>query len=513
MQLLINALYIYIAVFSVYFLVLSLRNLNTNSSKIDNVLAYNIEKKQLCVIVYSHNQLKALEKILNQLRRQDYAINNFQTYVILDNCTDGSEDFVSLKSSVNVLNLNEGGLIGKDSSYSILLEKLIPNTNIDAYVFLDVDKYINTDFLTNINYALSKNDVITGAVVYQNHRQNLKNKIKRAYSKYLNNFLFNSRSMLGLSNPINSEILVIKKELVDAIGSIDFKDVESELKYSMLLSKIKKHCCFNPNIRCYSTDSEIEIKRVNLFTRLKLFKNCFSTTRTLNFSYIEYVYSLLNPNCILLMLAYPLVFAFSYNYYFFVSTKVILVTALFLVAGFFLSLIRADLRGKEYLYLILYPIYSLIHMIFSFPVLSFIKKKLFNKETSDKQKYVVDVVATIKNKKLPCKLELIVQNDMSRVIFKYKNKKFSTSNHLRMNEALKELVDKLRDYNFTLNICQCCSYFKPYSDGSLNMVQGTCSYQFAGMEPNQQLNVLLWNSCGAHDPNSAQSIIEQIANS
>ena len=142
-------------------------------------MAYNIEKKQLCVIVYSHNQLKALEKILNQLRRQDYAINNFQTYVILDNCTDGSEDFVSLKSSVNVLNLNEGGLIGKDSSYSILLEKLIQNTNIYAYVFLDVDKYINTDFLTNINYALSKNDVITGAVVYQNHRQNLKNKIKR----------------------------------------------------------------------------------------------------------------------------------------------------------------------------------------------------------------------------------------------------------------------------------------------------------------------------------------------
>ena len=102
MEILINALYIYVAVFSIYFLILSVRNLNTNKSKIDEVLAYNIRKKQLCVVIYAHNQLKDLEKILNQLRRQDYAINNFQTYVILDNCTDGSQDFVSLKSSVKI---------------------------------------------------------------------------------------------------------------------------------------------------------------------------------------------------------------------------------------------------------------------------------------------------------------------------------------------------------------------------------------------------------------------------
>lgn len=512
MELLINALYIYIAVFSIYFLVLSLRNLNTNSSKIDDVLAYNIDKKQLCVIVYAHNQRKDLERILNQLRRQDYAINNFQTYVILDNCNDGSEDFLALKSSVNVLNLNEGGLIGKDASYSILLEKLIANTSIDAYVFLDVEKYVNTDFLTSINYALTKHDVISGAVVYQNHKQNLKNNIKRVYLKYVNNFLFNSRSMLSLANTVDSEVLVMKKELVDAIGSIDFKDTEAELRYSLLLSKIKKYCHFNPNIRCYSTSSDIEIKRPSLFARLALFKNCFSSTKTLNFRYIEHVYSLINPNCLLLILAYTFIILFSLNYYFFVSSEIILTTCLCLVAGFFLSLVRADLRGKEYGYLLLYPIYSLVKIIFSFPILSWIAKFVTKKSSSNKQKYIVDVMATIKNRRLPCKLELISQNDMARVVFRYKNKKFTTSNHLRMNEAIKELIDKLRDYNFTLNICQCCKYFTPYADGSLNMIQGTCSYKFAGVDPNQQLNVLLWNSCQAHEVNEAHSIIEEIAN-
>ena len=486
--------------------------MTTNRSKINETVAYNIEKKQLCVIIYTHNQLKDLERMLGQIRGQDYAINNFQVYVILDNCNDGSEDFLNLKPSVNVLNLDEGGLIGKDASYSILLEKLIPNANIDAYVFLDVDKYINEGFLTKVNYALTKDDVISGAVVYQNHKQNLKNKIKRVYLKYMNNFTLNARSMLGLANTINSEILIMKKSLVDAIGSIDFKNIECELKYSLLLSKIKHRCYFNPNIRCYSTSENIERKIPKLSVRFKLFKNCFSTTRTTNVSYIEFVYSLLYPSSLVLLAGYAFIILFSLKYYFFVSTELVLSTFLFLVAGFFLSLVNADLRGKEYLYLALYPFYSLTKLIFGLPILNLVAKFLQKKSISAIQKYVVNVEATIKNKKLPCKLELIVQNDMSKVIFRYKNKKFTTSAHLRMNDAIKELVDKLRDYNFTLNICQCCKYFKPYADGTQNMIQGTCHYKFAGMQPDQQFNVLLWNSCSAHENNSARSIIEEIAN-
>ena len=73
---------------------------------------------------------------------------------------------------------------------------------------------------------------------------------------------------------------------------------------------------------------------------------------------------------------------------------------------------------------------------------------------------------------------------MSKVVFRYKNKKFTTSKHLRMNEAIKELVDKLRDYNFTLNICQCCKFFTPYSVGTQNMFQDTCHYEYAGIDKN-----------------------------
>ena len=81
-----------------------------------------------------------------------------------------------------------------------------------------------------------------------------------------------------------------------------------------------------------------------------------------------------------------------------------------------------------------------------------------------------------------------------------------------MNDAIKEIVDKLREYNFTLNICQSCRYFKQYADGSQNMIQGTCCYHFSGLESNQVLNVLLWNSCQAYTNNLQHSVIEDIAN-
>ncbi len=513
MEFLINALYIYIAIFSIYFFILSLRNLFHGRLKFDAKKARNIDQKQLCIVIYTHNQLKDLKRILSQIKTQDYQKHNYQVYVILDNCTDESEKFLELKPSVNVLKLDEGGLIGKDASLSILIEKLIPNKNIDAYVFLGVDKYIGTDFLTHINYALSKNDVITGAIVYKNYKLNLKNKIKRAYLKYLSNFLFSARSLLGLSNSINSDFLIIDKSLVDAIGNIDFKDSESELKYSMLLSKIKYRCCFNPFLKCYSVSNKVVIRKTNLLTRLKLFKNCFSTTRTLNIGYIEYVYSLLNPNNIFLVAAYIFIILFSSKYYFFVSSKVVLSTFLLLITGFFLSLINADLRGKDYLFLILYPFYTILKHIFELPVLNWVVKH-FSKNDEDTvlQKYSVNILATFNNKKLPCKLELVIQNDMSKVVFRYKNKKFTTSSHLRMYDAIKEIVDKLKEYNFTLNICQACKYFKRYSDGSQNMIQGTCSYQFAGLEPNQVIKVLLWNTCRAYTNNSRHSVIEDIAN-
>lgn len=512
MELIINLVYIYIAIFSVYVFVLALRNLFIGKSKINETLAYNIDKQFLCVVIYTHNQIHHLEALLNQLKKQDYKMNNFQIYVIADNCTDGTDEFLSLRPSINTMILKEGGLIGKDATYSILLEKLIPNQDIYGYVFLDVEKYVNTDLLTNINYLFNKSNVLTGATVYQPTDLTFKNRIKRAAQQYTNHFYNNARALLGLCTKINPNMFAIKKSLIDSIGSIDISTEDARLKFNMLLTNIKNPCMFNPHISCYAKDSNIERLKPRISTRMSLFTNSLKTLKTLNFKYIEFVFSLISPNVLIPLAVFPIIIAFSLKYYFFVSSQIVITSFLCLVIGFMLSLVNADLRGKEYLYLLLYPFYLIFKVIGNLPVLRIVVNNIRdNKSKNAAQKYTVNVTATIRKKTLPCKLELIVQNDMSKVIFKYRNKKFTTSAHLRMNEAIKELVDKLREYHFTLNICQCCKYFTPIADGTQMMLQGACNYKFAGMTSPEALQTLLWNHCEAFEASPHHSIIEEIA--
>ena len=64
----------------------------------------NVEQDLLCTIVYSHNNYDALKNILEQLVHQTYSTQNFLVYVILDNCTDHSEELLSDRLNIKVLN-------------------------------------------------------------------------------------------------------------------------------------------------------------------------------------------------------------------------------------------------------------------------------------------------------------------------------------------------------------------------------------------------------------------------
>ena len=91
----------------------------------------------------------------------------------------------------------------------------------------------------------------------------------------------------------------------------------------------------------------------------------------------------------------------------------------------------------------------------------------------------------------------------------FKKKKFSTTSHLRMIDAIAELTQKLSDYGFVLKVCQCCSYFKPNVDGSTNMVKGFCMHEFPGAQ-GANIPTLLWNSCREFAQNANMDTIEEI---
>ena len=82
------------------------------------------------------------------------------------------------------------------------------------------------DFMENVNYYLTKYDVFMQMIDYIGEDAELKfwDSVKVIYSRYISRFLYNARSRLGLTNLINTDAFVIKRDLLNNIGSFDFKN-------------------------------------------------------------------------------------------------------------------------------------------------------------------------------------------------------------------------------------------------------------------------------------------------
>lgn len=503
MELILNILYIYVAIYSLYFLTLAVRNLNDKPFKIEKRYSQHDEKDNIAVVIYAQNNKITLENLIKELKMQDYPIANFKIFTILDNCTDGSQEMLENEPFLNLINISGVGTVGKDQAVSMLIERLRNDQSIDSYVFIDADRSIPGNFLTTINAALVNNSALSGETLIITDNLGPVDKIKAAYQKYHMNFMRKSRSLFGLAAAADSGVFVIKKDIVDQIGAIDFKDINSELKYSLLLSKIKCPCTFNPNIQTYVDTANYEFKKPRLSVRFELFKNCFSQIRSKNFVFAEHTFSLLNPSFWLVMLIYAAVLKHSYRYYFFVDFKIVLFTFLILSAAFGISLINSKLRFKEIVLLCLYPIYSICHIIKNLPPVRFFKDKIDLNKKEDKNTEKLSVETFVMNKNgrtLPCKVEFISETGLARIKFMYKNKKFITGRHLRMIDALQELRKKLYNYGFIIKICSCCEHFISCPDGSTNMLKGFCNSNYPSPSIKEPKPTLIWNSCTEFEP-------------
>lgn len=513
MELLLNILYFYIALYSVYFLVLAIRNLNDRRFRIQQKYNSFSFQNNLCVIVYSHNNEATLENLVKQLKSQDYPQENFSTYVILDNCTDNSEKLFVGETSIQVFNIKDQETVGKDQAISILLEKLSTVQNCNAYVFLDASRYVEKDFLYQINSALIDSPVISGSTILMSEKPNLKNKIKSVFHKYYTNFILKSRSLMGFAAIVDSDVFIMRQDIMEKVGCIDFQNINTELKYSLLLSRIGFKCTFNPNVKTYINVQDFDLRIPSLSARFSLFKNCFTQLWSFNWAFNEQVLSLIAPNVWLLLVAYFYILKSSLNYYFIVDFSVVLLSFIILILGFSISLVSAKITSKELPQLFLYPLYSLGHICKNLPICRKIRKKISGADSGDlvSEKMDVDVVVSDGKNNIACKLELISENGLAKVKFMFKKKKFTTATHLRMVDAIKELTEKLDEYGFNLKICQCCKHFSPNIDGSTNMVKGFCNYEFSNSPQTGQLPTLLWNSCRGYAQGKISSVIEDIS--
>lgn len=489
-----SILYLYITVFTIYYIILAATSIKPQKKVRDK---YTSKDSNICVAVYATGEVKTLVNLVNQLKNQTYPKHRYTIYTILDKCENIPEVMLQSDLDVNVININNLEPIGKSQAYSILAEKLSEAHNLDAYVFLDAKNYVDSDFLANVNYYLTKYRVFMPMVNYIGEYKELKfwECVKATYSRYCSKFLFATRTRLGLTNLINTDAFVIRKEILSKIASFDFQDKTAEVKYTVKLAREKVYTAFVDELKVYTDISNYDSRIPSLSKRLDVFRENF--VHPGNFINQEYIYSLIAPNWLVCILCYGLLLSHAYVFPFWVGYATILISFIVLALAFCVSLFNAKIYAKEYFYLFAYPVYSVAHIIKNFPPIRFVVNFLFNrKRRHNIEKMLTNVIVTDGKKDFQCQLELISDDGLARVKFINKGKTYTTkNNHLRMVDAIKELSGKLNDYGLSLKVCQCCKYFQPVVDGSTNMIKGCCNCKFQGRVEGDIIPTLVWNTC------------------
>ena len=111
---------------------------------------------------------------------------------------------------------------------------------------------------------------VTGELHINRTYLDIVDKIKAVYKKYQANFFKQARSLLGLATQVDSGLFIIKKSVLDETEGINFKDINSELEFSLLLSQLGHKCVYNPNIQSFAYGQDCIFRQPKLTKRLNL---------------------------------------------------------------------------------------------------------------------------------------------------------------------------------------------------------------------------------------------------
>lgn len=500
--------FIYVAIFTIYFSVIVAASFFNFKKKRDTEIRR--EYKNLIVVIYSHNNEKTIVNLLEQLNKQDYPKGNYQTHIILDNCTDDSSNKLEFVGGAKLWRLTDDAPLGRDKAISWLLENLMSFKKVDGYVFLNANRMVKTDFLASVNEALQENDVVVGSTDIFLEEADYYEKVWSNVNEYNSNIMKLGRSRLGLAVPIDSDITAVKHEVLEKVQCIDFKDANSELKYSFLLTSVNYPPKFIPEIKTYVSSMDYELRRPDFGFKMSLFTHCLNFKAISNLRFAEFLFSLFKPNPIILVAMLVLLGTYSFNYYFLFDFPWAVFLAVVLAVAFGLSVYKANLYVKPLLYLVACPFYTLSDTLSEMTLFKKIFKFAKKKPKVDVEKITVSVNVTNGRNIFPCTMDLISEGGFKKAVFRYKNKKQETvQSYVRMCDAVKNISDILEQHGFRMKICQSCAYFAPKIDGTNNMVKGYCNQKAVEDPACVELpETLLWSSCEYYIPQEVNNVID-----
>ncbi|OGH93996.1 MAG: hypothetical protein A2039_08650 [Candidatus Melainabacteria bacterium GWA2_34_9] len=490
-------------------------------------------QQNLTVVIYSHNNSHKVKELIEALNKQDYERYKYSINILLDNCNEENTKFLEIIGGTKLWRINsdnpEAKPLGKFKALSWLFERILACENTNAFVFLNADSKIKSDFLQKVNTAVHYNPVIIGEVLKK--KNNFYNRILNFRNKLRNRVLKHGRFHSALGNIIDSELFVIRQEILE---KIKFKKTEygfEEYEYSINLKNNDIPVLYsNEIIVTKSTNETLKSLAVKDYERryksFITFRNNFPLLFSgSNLGVKELMFSLFYPsNTVFVFWNLILMFVVK-NYpetYFsgLVSFKYLgyLLAFKFLADGYSMFTVRCGFNDYKnaIAFFFVSPVLCVKSMFKGFLTNSYSrpirkKKKQVKAETLNYDKHTVDATITNGRKELPCKIEIIKTDEYSQAVFMFNNKRLTSSKQPRINYAVEELIGKLRSHGFALKVCANCGYFYmpesivSHSDGE----QGYCLYNNFKNASKEKEYSNVWDGCFNIIPHQTRNYILQ----
>lgn len=213
------SLQIIVVFFTVYQTVISIWGMIKDKG--EKELSTTLTNK-FAVLVCAHNEEAVIGQIVKNLLELDYPKENYDVYVIADNCTDNTADVVRQNGGVAMERhdkVNRGKGYGLEWMFNRLWELELKGTRYNAVVVLDADNLVSKNFLKVMNDKLQNGYEIAQAYLDTKNPHDTWVTKSYAYAYWTTNRVYQkSHSNIGLSAQLGGTGMMISRKTLKEIG-------------------------------------------------------------------------------------------------------------------------------------------------------------------------------------------------------------------------------------------------------------------------------------------------------
>ncbi len=218
---------ILIAVYALYFGALTASGLSKDYKTFEDTDILN----HFAILIAARNEEKIISPLLESIRDLNYPKDHVDTFVIINNCTDRTEE-VSREHGAEIIRC-EQETRNKADALSVAFDTLAERNDIDAYVILDADNEVDPSYLLEMNKVLA-----SGAKAAQGKRRGTnvsRNWLTGCYEIFYaiqNSFFNHPQTVEGRSGSLNGSGWILSKELIDRYG-FDTSTIIEDHEYAL----------------------------------------------------------------------------------------------------------------------------------------------------------------------------------------------------------------------------------------------------------------------------------------